>query len=441
MSGKIIQSKVDTFFLEEICPICNSGKISKSPNSKVYLTDPPQLDVMCNNNDCEYVSTRFEKELYPQVRYEYQPKEIETSKFDETKLDDNQLAFINQFLRNQLYIEINLKNNTSSQFKDDLDTLDIILQQLYNIDDYEKLSEKDWNSYSATIFHIYHNEEDYIMIPKKEIDEINDIYCADLNLVGIWFMNNIYELKIEYYTNYLDFNFPENINIDNYNSEQLSFIEKFLNDKISIEFNQYIKGNNLLINFLNDIYNIDDSLKFFDIFKYESNKEEKLYICNNPLSNNKEYIIINDYSLISQEYKSNDILTLEKFNILFVNKNGTLKDLKDKKFLNEITLDDAITIISTGYPLFFETNSKSWYLEHELDLGEPAISFRNKRKDFHFTFYKDKISIYEENPNDEEVLNNIMDTLTDVNHVCYVQAYLCGYYIEAINKMIYNERD
>ena len=195
MEQKIIQSKVDTFFLEEICPICNSGQISKIPNSKVYLTDPPQLDVMCDNNDCEYVSKRFEKELYPKVRYEYQPKEIETPKLD------------------------------------------------------------------------------------------------------------------------------------------------------------------------------------------------------------------------------------------------------DKKFLNEITLDDAITIISTGYPLFFETNTKSWYLEPELDLDEPAVSFRNKRKDFHFTFYEDKISIYEEYPDDNDVLSNPLDTLTDVHHVCYIQAYLCGYYVEAINKMIYNERD
>lgn len=203
MEQKIIQSKVDTFFLEEICPICNSGKISKSPNSKVYLTDPPQLDVMCNNNDCEYVSKRFEKELYPQIRYEYISEEMEESKSKEVK-----------------------------------DKYDVIQKKLY-----------------------------------------------------------------------------------------------------------------------------------------------------------------------------------------------------------DVTLVDAITIISSGYPLFFETNTKSWYLETELNLDEKAVTLKNKRKDFHFTFYEDKISIYEENSKNEDLFNNILDTLTDVHHVCYIQAYLCGYYVKAINKMIYNERD
>lgn len=82
MKQNIIQSEVKTFLLEEICPKCNTGKIIKNPNGKVYLSYPPQLDVMCDNNNCEYVSKRFEEELYPKFKYEYIPIEIETPKFD-----------------------------------------------------------------------------------------------------------------------------------------------------------------------------------------------------------------------------------------------------------------------------------------------------------------------------------------------------------------------
>lgn len=201
MKQNIIQSKIETFLLEEICPICNSGKISKSPNSKVYLTYPPQFDVNCSN--CDYKAKRFEEELYPKFKYEYISEKMEESESKEIK-----------------------------------DKYDVIQKKLY-----------------------------------------------------------------------------------------------------------------------------------------------------------------------------------------------------------DVTLDDAITIISSGYPLFFETNTKSWYLETELNLGEKAVTLKNKRKDFHFTFYEDKISIYEENSKNEDLFNNILDTLTDVHHVCYIQAYLCGYYVKAINKMIYNERD
>lgn len=111
---------------------------------------------------------------------------------------------------------------------------------------------------------------------------------------------------------------------------------------------------------------------------------------------------------------------------------------KSFKFLETVTSEDSIEIIKFGYPEFFMTNSEFWILENELNLSELSQSLKNNKKDYHFTFYNDKISIYQ-NLEDDDSFEIGIDNLIDVRFQCYVKAYELGYYINSFERIFNNK--
>lgn len=70
-NNNIVKTEMIPFKLTEECDKCSSGEIIRDSSKQMaYMTNPMRFDVKCTNEDCDYISTRTEDNLYPKIIFE-----------------------------------------------------------------------------------------------------------------------------------------------------------------------------------------------------------------------------------------------------------------------------------------------------------------------------------------------------------------------------------
>ena len=112
MTNNIRKTKINTYWLEEICPKCSKGTIIRNPNSQWLMTNPPQIGVCCTNENCDYNNIVFESNVYPKLEYERISLEFDNNDLPEHINIDNynseQLSFIEKFINKSFLLKFTM---------------------------------------------------------------------------------------------------------------------------------------------------------------------------------------------------------------------------------------------------------------------------------------------------------------------------------------------